>query len=165
MRSPNVAARRASGSEDAEALVELRAVMYDAMGVDPGGIDAAWRGHAAAWFARALQRREVFAAFLVDDGDGVAACAVGLCVEHAPGPQSVQPLRGEVFNVATAAGSRRRGYARACLTSLVDWFRDDTQVEVLELAATSDGSALYHSLGFVEHTHPSMRLRLPSWPR
>jgi GNAT superfamily N-acetyltransferase len=55
---------------------------------------------------------------------------------------------------------RGRGYARACLDALLAWFRDETEARVINLNATSDGTALYRSLGFTEPRYPALQLRL-----
>jgi ribosomal protein S18 acetylase RimI-like enzyme len=154
------AARRA-GPADARALVRLRALMLHEMGAATGGEDAPWRAAAEAWFAARLADREAFAAFVVDDPDlGPMSCAVGLCDLRAPGPASLSGLRGHVFNVATDPRHRRRGHARACVSALMGWFRDETAAEEVDLNATGPGSGLYRSLGFDVPRHPALRARI-----
>jgi ribosomal protein S18 acetylase RimI-like enzyme len=155
---PDPSVRRAE-VDDAAALVRLRAVMFDAMGIPVGGPDAAWRSAAEGWFRAQLEQPACFAAFVVDDPMvGVVSAACGICEARAPGPRGLSGLRGHVFNIATDSQRRRRGHARACLTALVAWFRLDVGAETVELSATSDGAELYRSLGFRERTHPTMRL-------
>ncbi len=152
---------RRAGVEDAAALVRLRAIMFEAMGVPTGETDAAWRPAAEAWFARWLARPALFAAFVVDaPSPGVISAACGICDARAPGPRGLSGARGQVFNIATDPRRRRRGHARACLTALLTWFEQDTLVEAVELSATPDGVQLYTSLGFRERAHPTLRLGL-----
>jgi len=152
---------RRADVDDAPALVRLRAVMFDAMGIPAGGTDAAWRTAAEAWFRAQLEQPACFAAFVVDDPLlGVVSAACGICDARAPGPRGLSVVRGHVFNIATDSRRRRRGHARACLIALVAWFRLDTAAETVELSATSDGVHLYTSLGFRERAHPTMRLGL-----
>jgi ribosomal protein S18 acetylase RimI-like enzyme len=66
---------------------------------------------------------------------------------------------GHVFSVATDPGVRRRGYARACMEAVLEWFRE-REVPQVDLNASADGEPLYTSLGFVRKPDPSMRLQL-----
>ncbi|MCZ9343984.1 GNAT family N-acetyltransferase, partial [Streptomyces sp. TRM76130] len=68
-------------------------------------------------------------------------------------------LDGYVFSVATDPDARRRGYARACMTELLEWFRGRGAGRVM-LTASADAEQLYASLGFTRDTDPSMRLHL-----
>lgn len=152
---------RRAGIEDAAALVRLREVMFDAMRVPTGGVDAAWRPAAEAWFGQWLASPALFAAFVVDDPSlGVVSAACGICDARAPGPQGLSGAHGQVFNIATDPRRRRRGHARACVIALLAWFQKDTPAEAVELSATPDGLQLYTSLGFQERGHPTMRLGL-----
>lgn len=159
-RQAGRAARRA-GITDAAALVRLRAQMLGDMGQAVGGQDDPWRASALAWFTGRLHDRQAFAAFVIDDPEaGVVACSAGLCDYHAPGPGNLSGARGHVFNMSTDPAHRGRGYARACLEALLDWFRDATPARVIRLNATPDGMALYRSLGFQPPGHPQLQLRL-----
>jgi ribosomal protein S18 acetylase RimI-like enzyme len=86
--------------------------------------------------------------------------ACGICDARAPGPRGLSVVRWHVFSIATDSPHRRRGHARACPTALLAWFRHDTGAETVELSATSEGVALYTSLGFRERAHPTMGLGL-----
>lgn len=66
---------------------------------------------------------------------------------------------GQVFSVATDPDQRRRGYARACMEVLLDWFRERGAGSV-DLNASAEAEPLYASLGFVRKPDPSMRLSL-----
>jgi GNAT superfamily N-acetyltransferase len=151
--------RRADVS-DAAALTRLRTLMLSDMGLLTAGSDPAWRDRAQEWFVQRLGDRENFAAFVVDDPElGVVSGAAGMCDHHAPGPGNPGGVQGHVFNMSTEPGRRRRGYARVCLEALLAWFRDETGARVINLNATSDGVALYRSLGFTEPNHPYLQLR------
>ena len=155
-----VGVRRAEVA-DAAGLVRLRAQMLADMGRPVGDEDEPWRASARDWFADRLRNRPEFAVFVVDEpGSGVVACSAGLCDFHAPGPGNLSGVRGHVFNMSTAPGHRRRGYARACLEALLAWFRDETAARVVTLNATQDGIALYRSLGFDAPGYPQLQLRL-----
>jgi ribosomal protein S18 acetylase RimI-like enzyme len=152
--------RRAEAADAAD-LVRLRAQMFTDMG-RPAGDDAdPWRASAEDWFAGRLVREREFAAFVVDDpDDGVVACSAGICDFHAPGPGNLTGVRGHVFNMSTFPAHRRRGYARACLEALLEWFRDETEVRMVNLNATQDGIALYRSVGFTEPRFAALQLIL-----
>jgi GNAT superfamily N-acetyltransferase len=153
---------RRAVAADAAALTSLRELMLSDMGMLAAGGDPGWRDKAEAWFARRLDDKDDFAAFVIEDpGLGVVSCAAGVCDRHAPGPGNPGGVQGLVFNMSTDPRCRRRGYARACLDALLAWFRDETQARVINLNATSDGTALYRELGFTEPRYPALQLRLP----
>lgn len=146
-----VAVRRA-GVEDAAALTRLRRVMLEAMGMaevdEPG-----WQDACTAWFAARLADPAELVAFVVDgdlpDGTrGPVAGAAGDFHAHAPEPWNPSGRRGHVFNVATEPDARRRGYARACVMAVMQWFRDETEVTRVGLSATAAGRSMYEHLGF-----------------
>lgn len=146
---------------DAAALTRLREVMLADMGMLAAGGDPGWRDKAQAWFARRLDDKDDFAAFVVEHPDlGVVSCAAGVCDQHAPGPGNPGGVQGLVFNMSTDPRCRRRGYARACLDPLLAWFRDETEAQMINLNATGDGIALYKSLGFTAPRYPALQLRL-----
>jgi ribosomal protein S18 acetylase RimI-like enzyme len=152
---------RRAVAADAAALTRLREVMLSNMGMLAAGADPCWRDKAEAWFARRLDDKDDFAAFVIDDPDlGVVSCAVGMCDQHAPGPGNPGGVQGLVFNMSTDPGFRYRGCARACLDALLAWFREETEARVINLNAAGDGIALYRSLGFTEPRYPALQLRL-----
>lgn len=102
-----------------------------------------------------------FAAFVVDhpERSGALAALVVGTVEYRIGRAGNPHGRiGYVFSVATDPDARRRGYARACMETLVDWFREQ-DVGQIDLTASADAVPLYASLGFVRQPDPFMRLR------
>jgi ribosomal protein S18 acetylase RimI-like enzyme len=136
----------------------LRGVMMEAMHGSPA--TGEWQATGAALLRthliEGLEAR--MAAFVVDrdDAPGLAACALGQIDERLPGPGDPTGLRGYVYNVATRAAHRRRGYSRACMTALLAWF-DDRRVDYVDLRASPDGEPLYAGLGFERTAHPHMR--------
>jgi GNAT superfamily N-acetyltransferase len=152
---------RRAAATDAAALTGLRALMLSDMGMLGAGADPGWRDKAQAWFARRLDDKDDFAVFVIEvQGRGVVSCAAGVCDRHAPGPGNPGGVQGLVFNMSTDPRYRRRGYARACLDALLAWFRDETEAKVINLNATSDGTALYREYGFTEPRYPALQLRL-----
>ncbi|WP_326558214.1 GNAT family N-acetyltransferase [Micromonospora sp. NBC_01796] len=148
---------------DAGELVRLRAVMLAAMaGHEPVGDD--WRRAAARTLRTRLAGPDpTLVAFVVERSDrpgSLAACAVGAVEFRLGGPDNPSGATGYVFNVATDPAHRRRGYSRACVTAVLDWYRD-RGIRTVDLRASRQGEPLYESLGFVRTADPAMRLRLP----
>jgi ribosomal protein S18 acetylase RimI-like enzyme len=151
--------RRAT-SADVDALLRLRVVMHEGIHGTTAA-ETVWSAATAEWLVAALDDPATFAAFVVDEpGRGVVSVAVGRTVPGMPSPRNPSGLRGHVFNVATDADRRRRGYARRCMEALLAWFRADTAVGRVELHASADGIELYRSLGFVLPREPALQLTL-----
>lgn len=154
-------ARRATAA-DAGELVRLRAVLLGSMaGHDPD--DDGWREAVARTLRERLDEPDpTMAAFVVEAPDRpgrLAACATGTVERRLGGPGDPDGLIGYLFNVATHPGYRRRGYSRACVTALLDWYRE-RGVGVVDLRAAREAEPLYASLGFLRTSDPAMRLRL-----
>ncbi len=153
---------RRAGTADAAQLMALRGVMLGSIG---GGapLHGDWQITGAGLLGERLAREDrTLAAFVVDrpDGPGLAACAVGQVDQRLPGPGDPTGLRGYVYNVATDPAYRRRGFSRACMTALLDWF-EGAGVGVVDLRASIEGEPLYASLGFTRTPDPAMRRRRP----
>ncbi|MET7440218.1 MULTISPECIES: GNAT family N-acetyltransferase [unclassified Streptomyces] len=147
--------------EDAGELLRLRQVMIDSM----AGADSstAWHAESLPTVRRRLAEPDGdFAAFVVDHPErpGALAALVAGTVEYRIGREgNPHGAVGHVFSVATDPECRRRGYARACMEALLDWFRE-RGVPQVDLNASAAAEPLYASLGFVRKPDPSMRLRL-----
>jgi GNAT superfamily N-acetyltransferase len=147
--------------EDAEEVLRLRQVMIDS--VRPDDVSTEWQKESLPTIRERLADPDGgFAAFVVDHPEqpgALAALVVGT-VEYRIGRTGNPHGRvGQVFSVATDPGARRRGYARACMEALLDWFREQ-DVRQVDLNASAEAEPLYASLGFVRKPDPSMRLRL-----
>ena len=68
--------------------------------------------------------------------------------------------RGLVSTVVTFPAHRRRGHSEACTRELLTWFREQTEVQVVELAAGERGVELYERLGFTAAEPLRLELRL-----
>jgi GNAT superfamily N-acetyltransferase len=147
-----VSVRRA-GPRDAPELVRLRGLMFEAMGIPDG--DGAWRARAEELLRDELADPEGgYGAFVVDDPERpgcLAACAVGTLERRLPAPRHPEGIFGFVFNVYVEARWRRRGWARACTVTLLEWF-DARGATRVDLHATPDAEKLYRELGFAEHS-------------
>jgi GNAT superfamily N-acetyltransferase len=152
---------RRAGPADAEEVLRLRQVMIDSMSrADPS---TEWHAQSLPVLRAKLAEPDAgFVAFVVDHPerpDALAALVVGT-VEYRIG-RAGEPLGtvGYVFSVATDPDTRRRGYARACMDTLLDWYREH-QVRRVQLTASTEGAPLYASLGFRPKPDPLLELRL-----
>jgi GNAT superfamily N-acetyltransferase len=150
---------RPATPDDADELVRLRAIMLQTFN-DPRSWNDEWRSPSRDILRKRLAGPSM-AAFVVDrpDGGGLAACAVGIVEERLGSPGNPSGRFGYVFNVSTDPSHRRRGYSRACMESLLEWFRS-RGVGTADLRASADGEPLYADLGFVRTRDPAMRMRI-----
>ncbi|MEU1401966.1 GNAT family N-acetyltransferase [Streptomyces sp. NPDC005728] len=152
---------RRAVAEDAPEVLRLRQVMIDSMA------DA---DRSTGWHEESLPGLRVrldepdgdFVAFVVDHPErpGALAALVAGTVDYRIG-KAGDPFGtvGFVFSVATDPGTRRRGYARACMDTLLEWFRERGAGRV-HLTASAEAAPLYAELGFRPKPDPLMELRL-----
>ena len=158
---PDMSLVRRATTEDAEEVLRLRQVMIDAL---PGG-DRSTRWHTESLPALTARLGEAdgdFAAFVVDHPDlpgSLAALVVGTIDYRIGKAGNPRGLTGYVFSVATDPRARRRGYARACMDELLEWFRERGAGQVM-LTASAEAEPLYAALGFVHKPDPTMILKL-----
>ncbi|MEV6614038.1 GNAT family N-acetyltransferase [Streptomyces sp. NPDC051051] len=147
--------------EDAPELLRLRQVMIDSTASAP--TSAGWHAESLPTVrARLAEPDGDFAAFVVDHPErpGALAALVAGTIDYRIGrADNPHGAVGYVFSVATDPDARRRGYARACMATLLEWFRERDAGHVL-LNASPAAEPLYASLGFTRDTDPSMRLSL-----
>ncbi|MGI5198448.1 GNAT family N-acetyltransferase [Streptomyces sp. CA-288835] len=145
--------------EDAEEVLRLRQVMLDSVHAAVSSTE--WQVESLPTLrARLADAEGEFAAFVVDHPSrlgALAALAVGTVEYRIGRAGNPHGAVGYVFSVATDPDARRRGYARACMETLLDWFRERGAAQV-DLNASAEAEPLYASLGFVRKPDPSMRL-------
>ena len=158
---------RRADVRDAGELSRLRQEMWlalDGYAPDPGP----WQQQSLAQLRSRLGEPDpTLAAFVVPSPDGaseLASCAMGVIDRWLPGPRNPSGLVGKVHSVSTDPRYRRRGFSRACVSAMIDWFRDRGVTNVT-LNASAQGEPLYTSLGFVRAHDPSMWLYLPEVSR
>ena len=119
-----------------------------------------WHRAAREHFLSRLGRDLVV--FVVDHPDrpGLAASAAGTMASRLPAPNNISAQAAYVQWVATDDDVRRRGYARAVMQALVDWY-DAHGIPVIELHATDEGEPLYRELGFDDEGPAALRRRHP----
>lgn len=154
--------RRATAADAAEVL-RLRQVMIDSMTAPDSGGPTDWHAESLPTLRRRLAGSdEEFAAFVVDRPDrpgALAALVVGTIDYRIGKAGNPRGAVGHVFSVATDPDCRRRGYARACMEALVDWFRE-VGAGYIHLTASPDAESLYASMGFRRRPDPLMQLDL-----
>ncbi|MDX3689450.1 GNAT family N-acetyltransferase [Streptomyces europaeiscabiei] len=154
--------RRAT-AEDAVEVLRLRQVMIDSMTPPGSGGPTDWHAESLPTLRRRLAGSDgEFAAFVVDRPDrpgALAALVVGTIDYRIGKAGNPRGAVGHVFSVATDPDCRRRGYARACMEALVDWFREVGAGHV-HLTASPDAEPLYASMGFRRRPDPLMQLDL-----
>ncbi|WP_409472369.1 GNAT family N-acetyltransferase [Streptomyces sp. HC307] len=147
--------------EDAPEVLRLRQVMIDSVFAADGSRD--WHTESLPTLrARLGEPDGDFAAFVVDHPErpGALAALVAGTLEYRIGKAGNPHGRiGFVFSVATDRDARRRGYARACMEELLQWFRERGAGQV-DLTASAEAEPLYASLGFARQKDPLMRLKL-----
>jgi GNAT superfamily N-acetyltransferase len=146
---------------DAEEVLRLRQVMIDSMFAADPSTD--WHAESLPTLREKLAEPDGdFAAFVVDHPDqpGALAALVAGTLDYRIG-RAGNPLGtvGYVFSVATDPGARRRGYARACMDSLLEWFRE-RGADRVQLTTSAEAAPLYASLGFRPKPDPLLELWL-----
>jgi GNAT superfamily N-acetyltransferase len=143
---------------DIDELIRLRGVMFDSLLTDDG--DHRWKNVAAERLRTWLEGDfPEMVAYVVDRPEGgLAACAFGAIHTRLGRQGDPGGHHGYVYNVCTDADSRRRGYSRACMNALLEWFAGGG-IKRVTLNASDEGRALYDSLGF-EANPAAMSLHL-----
>lgn len=126
------------------------------------GIPAEFEDMAAAtdlWLRHALPSH-VYRGWMATAPNGDIAGGSGLLViPWPPGPITLDPRCGFVFNVYTHPAHRKQGIARRLMDVMHDWCRNEG-IERVVLNASTFGHSLYASMGYVVADEPMMRLRL-----
>ncbi|WNM34880.1 GNAT family N-acetyltransferase [Streptomyces sp. Li-HN-5-11] len=146
---------------DAEEVLRLRQVMIDSMVAADRSTD--WHTESLPTLREKLAEPDgAFVAFVVDHPEqpGALAALVAGTLDYRIG-RAGNPLGtvGYVFSVATDPGTRRRGYARACMDSLLEWFRE-RGADRVQLTTSAQAASLYASLGFRPKPDPLLELWL-----
>lgn len=152
---------RVAGRDDLDALLALRTVMFEEMGVDDAELaDPAWRLAAHGWFLDSIDAAGTRVVVAEVAGE-VAACAVGEVAARIPGPGCPNGSLGLVSDVATLPDHRGRGLASACVDDLLAWFADRTDVTRIEVFATDTTAPMFARRGFAGRAFPAMSRSVP----
>jgi GNAT superfamily N-acetyltransferase len=142
---------------DIPSIVQHRELMFREM-----GIPAEFDDMAAAmelWLRHAIPSK-TYLGWIAEATNGEVAGGGGLIViPWPPGPMSLDPRCGFVFNVYTSAARRKQGLARRLMDAMHDYCRSEG-IERVVLNASVFGKPLYDAMGYVVADEPMMRLRL-----
>ena len=138
-------------------IVQHRELMFREM-----DIPAAFEDMSAAvalWLRHAIPSK-TYLGWIAEASSGDVAAGSGLIViPWPPGPMSMDPRCGFVFNVYTARSHRKQGLARRLMDAMHDYCRAEG-IERVVLNASTFGKPLYDGMGYVVADEPMMRLRL-----
>ncbi|MFB7584155.1 GNAT family N-acetyltransferase [Streptomyces hydrogenans] len=140
---PTPGAVRPATPDDAGEITRLRSAY-----VLPEPLDEEWLGLCRDQLAGRLASEGDARAYVVDaSAGGLAACALGLVHPVLSGPRYPEGLAARIHVVATEPGYRRRGYARATVSALLDRLEREGAT-LFELHASEEAASLYAALGF-----------------
>ena len=111
------------------------------------------------WLRHALPSKTYLGWMAVTEKGDVAGGAGLIVIPWPPGPISLDPRCGFVFNVYTEPSHRKQGLARRMMDAIHDYCRSEG-IERMVLNASSFGLSLYESMGYAPTNEPMMRLRL-----
>ncbi|VEI12979.1 Predicted acetyltransferase [Trueperella bialowiezensis] len=146
--------RRATPA-DLEMVVEMRAVMFAAMGAK---VDESWLEPARAWFAANFDDPDL-GIFFIEWKGRVVSCGVGQIRRTIPSAGNPSGVDVYVNTVVTREEARGRGFARAVTQAVLDWGRSRGATRA-ELLATPAGRPIYEGLSFAEFGNVAMRAPL-----
>ena len=139
-------------------IIQQREAMFRDM-----GIPAAFDDMAAAmesWLGHAIPSKTYQGWVAAAAGGEVAAGGGLIVIPWPPGPLSLDPRCGFIFNVYTQPAHRKQGLARRLMDAIHDHCRAEG-IERVVLNASAFGKPLYDSMGYVVTSEPMMRLRIP----
>ena len=142
---------------DVPHIVHQREQMFRDM-----GIPAAFDDMSAAmesWLRHAIPAKTYLGWIAAGAGGEIAGGAGLIVIPWPPGPMSMDPRCGFVFNVYTQPAHRGRGLGRQLMEAIHEWCRAEG-IERVVLNASTFGRPLYESMGYVASDEPMMRFRI-----
>ena len=142
---------------DIPSIVEHREQMFRDM-----GIPAEFEDMAAAttlWLQHAIPSH-TYRGWVATTASGEVVAGGGLLViPWPPGPMTIDPRCGFIFNVYTRPAHRKQGIGKRLMDAIHEWCRSEG-IERVVLNASTFGKPLYDAMGYVVSEEPMMRLRL-----
>ena len=138
-------------------IVSHREQMFRDMGIAAEYDDM--RPALALWLRHALPARTYLGWIAVASTGDVVGGSGLIVMPWPPGPMTMDPRCGFVFNVYTDPAHRQRGLARKMMDAMHEWCRGEG-IERVVLNASTFGHSLYQSMGYVVADEPMMRLKL-----
>jgi ribosomal protein S18 acetylase RimI-like enzyme len=138
--------------------------MFESMGLDVGA--TGWQPACIAFFERHLASTDVIGVVVdAPDGNGLAASGVIEFTQSIPSPRVPSGRQSYISTISTDPRWRRRGFAAAVMTELLEQ-ATARAVDIVDLHATEEGRPLYERLGFVDRPGaPALRLALTDPPQ
>jgi GNAT superfamily N-acetyltransferase len=143
---------------DAETIVRHRREMFFDMGHQESAVLDEMVRSFRPWLIEKLSTQEYRAWFAIAEDGSVAAGAGLWRMNWPPGLYTSEPWRGNILNVYTEHGHRRRGLARSLVIAAREWCGSQG-IHVVILHASDEGRPLYDALGFQPTNE--MRVFLP----
>lgn len=138
---------RRANIQDADTLVAHRCNMFREMGYSDERALESMSAQFRPWLLARMIEGE-YLAWLAIAPEGAAAAGAGLwLMDWPPHMIGAGARRGNILNVYTALEFRRRGLARRLMEVVLQWCGENG-VDTVILHASSDGRALYESMGF-----------------
>ena len=138
-------------------IVQHRELMFREM-----GIPAEFEHMAVStdlWLRHAIPAK-TYLGWIAASASGDVAGGSGLIViPWPPGPMTMDPRCGFIFNVYTKPAHRKQGLGRRLMDAMHDYCRAEG-IERVVLNASTFGKPLYDAMGYVVTDEPMMRLRL-----
>ena len=125
------------------------------------GIPAEFEDMSAAtelWLRHAIPSKTYLGWIAESKGDVVAGGGL-IVIPWPPGPMTMDPRCGFIFNVYTEATHRKQGLAKQLMDAMHDYCRAEG-LERVVLNASVFGKSLYDQMGYVVSEEPMMRFRL-----
>jgi GNAT superfamily N-acetyltransferase len=138
-------------------IVEHREKMFRDM-----GIPAEFEDMAAAtelWLRHALPSKTYLGWIAQSDAGAIAGGGGLIVIPWPPGPMTMDPRCGFIFNVYTHPPHRKQGLGRRLMDAMHDYCRAEG-IERVVLNASTFGRPLYEGMGYVTTVEPMMRMRL-----
>ena len=148
---------RAATIADIPRIVEHRAGMFRDMGIAAEFDDM--NAATELWLRHAIPAKTYLAWMAVTAGGEVAGGSGLIIIPWPPGPMTMDPRCGFIFNVYTAPQHRKQGLARRLMDAMHDYCRAEG-IERVVLNASTFGKPLYDTMGYVVADEPMMRLKL-----
>jgi GNAT superfamily N-acetyltransferase len=138
-------------------IVQHRELMFREMGIPAEFDDMSVATE--LWLRHAIPSK-TYRGWVAEAASGDIAGGSGLIViPWPPGPMTMDPRCGFVFNVYTSTAHRKQGLARRLMKAMHDYCRSEG-IERIVLNASTFGKPLYDTMGYVVADEPMMRMQL-----
>jgi len=138
-------------------IVDHRELMFREMGI-PAEFDD-MKVATDLWLRHALPSHIYRGWMAVSPAGDVVGGGGLIVIPWPPGPMTMDPRCGFVFNVYTAPAHRKQGLGRRLMDAMHDYCRAEG-IERVVLNASVFGKPLYDAIGYVVTEEPMMRFRL-----